>query len=551
MRNLRFLAIFLILALAAAPLLSTTASALVDPSPGAEFVVLVETTSNQVLYAKNENARAYPASLTKIMTALLACEAIEDGVVSASELVTASDNARFDLTEDSSTANIVPGEMMAFRDLIYCALVKSANEACNIIAERISGSVSAFVELMNMRAHELGCTGTRYANTHGMPDEGHYTTAWDAYLIMAEALKHPLFAEVASTKRIEIPATNLNTPRILENTNALLGDSADVKGYTYEYAKNGKTGHTMAAGHCLVSSAVKNDIELIAVVMKAESIEREDGSMNLGHFSDSILLYNWAFESFSYQEIIKQTEVIATLPVAMGSDSDTVSVRPERSISVLLPNDVDAIGAFTREVTLYSEDSGEKLQAPIQVGAVLGEITLSKDGVRYGTIPLVSTGSVELSKSYYMMTQIKETLSSNAVRIVIGILALLLLVYIVLVIRYRVLRMRHRMSVRKARSQRTARETAGYAGNEYYAPQRRQQSRPAPPKEYIDIDNFDEDDYYEGEPVGRTPPPPRTAKSPDAPKPPEEPRSPEAPEPGDDGDGDGKSDRDFYEEFFK
>jgi|GEM_PF-161798 len=497
MRNLRFIPIFLITALLLSTLPTLPAAALVDPSPGAEFVVIVETTSDQVLYERNPRARAYPASLTKIMTVMLACEAINAGEVSASDIVVASENARFDLTEDSSTANIVPGESMAFQDLLYCALVKSANEACNIIAEHVAGSIPAFVQRMNDRARELGCTGTLFANTHGMPDEGHYTTAWDMYLIMEAAIDYPLFVEISGTKKVEIPATNLATPRVLENTNALLGDSDAFRGYSYEYAKGGKTGHTSAAGHCLASYAAKNNIELIAIVMKAETVERDDGTMNYGHFSDSILLYNWAFENFSYQEVIKQTEVIATLPVAMGSDSNTVSLRPERSVSVLLPNDTDALASFDRTIVLYNEATGEQLQAPIQAGEVFGEITLTRENVDVTyTIPLVATGSVNLSKAYYMTTQIKEVLGSGVVRTIVTVLIILAFLYIIIVVRYRVLRMRHRNSVRRAKRERAAREREGYSSNEYYATTTRRERAP--------IDHFDETDYYEGQPIGWT-----------------------------------------------
>ena len=545
MRILRFISLFLLAAILVSPLSGVRASALSDPSPGAEFVVLVETTSNQVLYAKNENARAYPASLTKIMTVMLACESIASGEVSASDMVTASGNIRFDLTDDSSTANIVPGETMSLESLMYCALVKSANEACNIIAEYLSGSVSTFVQRMNDRAQALGCTGTRFANTHGMPDEGHYTTAWDMYLILSEAMQHSLFLDISNTKSIQLLPTNVSTPRILENTNALLGDSEFYKGYAYEYAKGGKTGHTSAAGYCLASNAIKNDIELIAVVMHAQLIERDDGSQNFGHFSDSILLYNWAFENFSYQDIIKQTEIIATLPVEMGSDTDTVSLRPERSLSALLPNDIDPVTSFKREVTLYNEDSGESLMAPINAGAVLGEITLLKDGANYGTLQLVATGDVELSKTYYMISQIKETLSSSLVRNILIFLVLLFLAYIVILIRYRVLRIRHRMSVRKARKERSASESAGYSANEYYS-----QSSTAPRRAAARVDHFDEDDYYENEPIGRT------SYTPPAPQQPLDSEDggqsyDEYPEPDAQEDDGTQADRDFYKDFFK
>lgn len=144
-----------------------------------------------------------------------------------------------------STSNIQAGEEMTLRDLMYCAMLGSANEACNIIAVHISGSLDAFVSLMNERAAELGCTGTHFNNTHGLPDSDHYTTARDFTMITCEAMAHDLFVEISGTVSYTVPATNMSGERRLSNTNGLINpESSTYPGYYYEYARAGKTGHT-------------------------------------------------------------------------------------------------------------------------------------------------------------------------------------------------------------------------------------------------------------------------------------------------------------------
>jgi D-alanyl-D-alanine carboxypeptidase (penicillin-binding protein 5/6) len=416
---------------------------------GANAIVLMDMNDNQVLYSRNADAKVYPASLTKIMTVLLAVEAIEEGRVGLYDTVTAQEDSTFDTTSDGSTANIQPGEIMTLQDLLYCALLASANEACNIIAEYLDGSVQDFIVEMNERAAELGCSHTHFANTHGLPDENHYTTAADMSLIAREAAESSLFMEICNTVSFTVPATNLSDARDLSNTNALINpDSMYSDKYYYEYAAGIKTGYTSDAGYCLVSTASKNDISLLAVVMGASATGEGDATV-YGNFADSIALYNWVFKNFSYREILKTTDQIAELPVSMGS-SDSVVLRPGSSVVALLPNDED-LGSFTIETSIYSEQEGSPLQAPIPAGEVLGEVTVSRNGVVYGTSTLVAGAAVELSRVQYMKTQLETTLQSTVVRVVFWALLVLVIVYILLVIRYRLRVARHKRRVRQAR----------------------------------------------------------------------------------------------------
>lgn len=199
--------------LLAALFLTPQAYALEEPTLDARNALLMDETNGRMLYGKAEKEKAYPASITKIMTALLVLEAVDRGDLSASQPITASYEAANSIDEDSSTAGIEEGEVLTVEQLLYCLLIVSANEAANILAEAVSGSVMDFVALMNQRAAELGCEGTHFTNTNGLPDPDHYTTAWDIYLIAREAMKHDLFMTICGSKSYDVPATNKSDVR--------------------------------------------------------------------------------------------------------------------------------------------------------------------------------------------------------------------------------------------------------------------------------------------------------------------------------------------------
>ncbi len=166
----------------------------------AKAALLVDLESEEVLYEKNAHEHNYPASITKIMTALLVLEAVDAGKLSLDEEVTASQEAFDGLSPDGSTANIKAGETMSVENLLNCMLIVSANESAHILAEAVAGSVQNFVLQMNQRAKELGCTETQFVNPSGLHSDRHYTTAWDIYLITREAMKHDEFMKIVGRK---------------------------------------------------------------------------------------------------------------------------------------------------------------------------------------------------------------------------------------------------------------------------------------------------------------------------------------------------------------
>jgi serine-type D-Ala-D-Ala carboxypeptidase (penicillin-binding protein 5/6) len=473
MKKSKFLAFILIVSILSSNIVSTSALAVSDPAPSSNEVILVDAASGNTVYAKNENNKAYPASLTKVMTVMLAVEAIENGKVALTDNVTAGKDINADLSDDGSTSGIVPGETMTLENLLYCAMLSSANEACNIIAEYIGGDLQTFIGMMNSRAAELGCTGTHFVNAHGLPDENHYTTAGDFAKISLAAISHPLFAKICNTVTRTVPATNVSKERVLQNTNGLINTNSELyPGYLYQYAAGVKTGHTTDAGYCLVSTASKDGVELLCVVLGGKAVDNS-GKAQYTNFLDSISLYNWAFANFSYRDILETTDLVKDIPVKMGKNADFVTVHPETAVKALLPNDEDASN-FEQKITIYSEDKGTDLVAPVQAGTALGEISIERDGVVYGTSKLVACTSIDLSYSQFIKSKIANSLKQPLVIIFILLVIAFFAAYIYLVVRYhrRKRKYQRNLSMRNRAEQRAVVEQARKAPQEK-APQRK------------------------------------------------------------------------------
>ena len=279
--------------------------------------LLIEADTGEILYEKNAHQENYPASLTKIMTALLVFEAIDEGRLSLNDSVTATESALNGLASDGSTANIVAGETMTVEQLLNCMLIVSANETCNILGEYISGSVEAFVARMNERATELGCEHTHFANATGLHNSQHYTTAWDLYLITREAMKHDKFMEICNSKSYTVPATNMTEkPRELHSTNFLISNWR-ARGYVYRDAQGIKTGSTPEAGYCLISSAVRGSRHMLSEVLGAERVTLEGGVTILTRsFSETSRMFDWGFDHFVRRDVLSSADPVQEVPVA-------------------------------------------------------------------------------------------------------------------------------------------------------------------------------------------------------------------------------------------
>lgn len=418
-----------------------------DPDIQAKAALLVDWDTETVLYAKNEHTELYPASLTKIMTALLTLEAVDQGKLALDQELTATASALDGLAADGSTAGIKVGETMTVENYLKCMLIVSANEACDVLAEGVSDSVSAFVAAMNARAAELGCKNTHFVNPNGLHDSQHYTSAWDLYLITREALKYPEFMAVCDMGVAEIPATNLSESRRLRTTNYLLSNWR-AAGYLYPDAHGIKTGSTSEAGHCLVSSATRGSRSLISVVLGAERVVGENGVANVKSFSETSRLFEWGFANFSTQTVLTELDMLADVPVAL-SKIDSVAVHPDREVTLVLPNDVGPED-LERKLTLE-----ENVQAPVSAGQELGSVELSRNGTVYVSVPLVALNDVEASKLLTFWFNVREFFGRTSVRVALIVIGLLILAGVV---------WKLTMGRRRYRYGRPARRTRGYRG---------------------------------------------------------------------------------------
>lgn len=314
-----FLFVFVFTAASALPVSAAELPASFPEAPDItdETGVLMELESGQVLFDKGMDEIRYPASTTKVMTALLILESIED----LNQTVTFTDVILPDLAPGNSTINAQVGETLTVEQCLYAIMLASANEVCTQMAVQIAGSVNGFVAMMNQRAQELGCKNTHFVNANGLPDPNHYTTAYDLALILAEAVKNESFCKIAGAAKYTIPVTN-KTPyeRNLENHNSLLTDGD----YHYDGAIAGKTGHTEAAKNTLVTAAARDDMTLICVVMRSDGDAR---------FTDTISLFDYGFDNFQKYPLYWESTETPSGYVILPSGIDTGNLQTADSVS--------------------------------------------------------------------------------------------------------------------------------------------------------------------------------------------------------------------------
>ncbi len=256
--------------------------------------VVMDADSSIVLYSKEMDKKIYPASTTKILTAILALENLD-----ITQAIVVSKSA-IQIPWDSSSVYLKEGEILTVEDLLYCTLLNSGNDAANVLAEAVSGDISKFVTSMNLKASEIGCTNTHFNNAHGYSDDNHYTTALDMAKIFNYCIQNDKFLEIISTKSYTVNATNkTNENRYLKNTNRLILKKEDsIHSRYYEYCVGGKTGYTDEAGRTLVTYGKKDGKNIIVTIFGASP----NGSVDV-RYTDAITLFDYAFDNFTKHTI--------------------------------------------------------------------------------------------------------------------------------------------------------------------------------------------------------------------------------------------------------
>lgn len=348
----------------------TSLGASSEPTAVAPVVLLMDAGTGKILYEKNARQKMYPASTTKIMTAILALENR-----SLTDTTTVSYNAIFSVPIGYTNANLQLDEILTMEQLLHVLLVPSANDAANVIAEEIAGSVESFATMMNTKAREIGCENTHFVNANGVHNENHYSTAYDLALISRYAMQNESFRKLVSTVRYTLPVTNKydKTDRTFLNTNRLINPKSSQY---YEYATGIKTGYTDAARNCIVAGAKKDNMELICVILGAGS----DTTTSTNKFGDCINLFEYGFEHFEYKTLCKSQDVFKVIKPKNAS-------KNTKQLNVLYENDINALMNVNDSSMNISPDVelDEKMKAPITKGSVIGKISYTIDGINYTT----------------------------------------------------------------------------------------------------------------------------------------------------------------------
>ena len=338
------------------------------PDITAESAILMDAETGAILYGKEANTKRYPASITKVMTALLAVENCN-----MNDIVTFSSEAVNGIEAGSSSAGINVGAKLTVEDTLYALMLVSANEAGAALAEHIGGSTEEFAKMMTERAKELGCTGTHFTNPHGLPDENHYTTAHDIALILKQAMKYDSFRKIASADSYTLKKSDTLTSNLeLWNHAKILRENSE---YYYKYAEGAKTGFTQAALNTLVTYAKKGDTELLCVILKDYGADNS--------YYDTKALFQWGFKNVKKISPLQSFDLNAALSQDKSLDSKKLesymSLNPSfnKDYYILVPVNTDE-KSLTTSFTL--KENSEK--------QILGYINISSGDTVIGTTPV-------------------------------------------------------------------------------------------------------------------------------------------------------------------
>lgn len=330
----------------------------------AKAAILFEVDTGTMVYGYNMDEQLYPASLTKVMTCLVASELCED----LDEVITVPEEVMARVDPSGSSMSLVSGEELTMEQLLYGLMVESANDAAMVIATHLCGSEEAFVRKMNQKAKELGCTQTHFANVHGLHDENHYTTARDMARILLAAIENETFYEFFTTPYIVLPATNKSPEREIITTNYMMSKEV-TEMYHDSRVLGGKTGFTTPAGRCLVTLSQSNGMRFISVVMGAKLVLAEDGysAISYGHFEETKNLINYGYRNFMAAQVLSPNQTLGQFEVAYGTAATQGVVKG--TVDTVVPAESELSNIHYE----YILDEGV-LTAPLEAGTSIGVV---------------------------------------------------------------------------------------------------------------------------------------------------------------------------------
>lgn len=377
--------------------------------------LLMEMKTGRTLYSKNADAKMYPASTTKMMTAIIA---LESGRMT--EIATATYEALQSITLEDSHMGILVGETLSMTDLLNGMLIYSANDAANVIAVQLAGSMDAFVDIMNAKAQELGMTSTHFQNPCGVHNDDHYTTANDLATLARYCMRNETFRSIVAQPSYHIAPTNkYGIDRYLPTTNLFLS-TARSSYYLYKPCNGIKTGTTEAAGHCLVASAQHKDMELLAITLKCDD---EDMKTKAYSYNVARNLFDFGFNNYETKSIISAGNIVTDSRVSEAKDDKRVTLTVDADISALVPNGGDISGSIN-----VITDIPQNLTAPIAKGSVVGTVTYMYNNTALGSANLIASNDVELDMLKHIFFKILKVVTSPLFFIPVIVLIIIALI---------------------------------------------------------------------------------------------------------------------------
>lgn len=385
------------------PLIAPTSAAYALP-PGTEIhaksVYMVNVETGTVVYEKDPTVAVYPASVAKLMTALVAVRNTDD----LQTVVTAYPDVVNDmLGTGAANQNIQPGEKLTMEQLLYLLLIPSACDAANVIAMEVGGSIEKFVAMMNAEAARLGMKNTTYTNAHGLHDDNMVTTAYDNYLLANEILGYKILTDICATPTYTIPATNTCEARNLVTTNYMINPTSS---WYYKRVQGLKTGYTDPAGRNLVSLAEKDGQRYITVVMGCPA-ERLNGYDVHHEFDNTDDLLRWAYTDLEYLLVADKDQPLAEVAVSLCSETDHVMAVPSEAFYAVVPSQ------SADNIIIKPNITADQLEAPIEKGDALGTATVICAGEEIGTIQLVAASTCERNGFLLVVNRIWRVISST------------------------------------------------------------------------------------------------------------------------------------------
>lgn len=380
------------------------------PDTHTTAAILIDQDNGEVLYASNADEKAYPASTTKVMTALVVLEH-----ANLDDVVTVQSSDLELLGEESMMSGLLVDEQISVRNLLACMLIPSGNDAAYVLARYVGGTWQNFITMMNAKAAELGCTGTHFSTPCGLHEDDHYTTARDLARIFEAALQQPTFCEIAGSSEWVLPATNKNVERTLETTDYLIEPSSDA--YMEGVDIVGKTGYTDEAGKCLTIAAEKDGRHLVAVTLGGQN-DAAYGEPTSNFYGMRDLL-EWGFDAWRTCEVVSAGDELGRVGVTLSEDGTSVAAVSTVGVTAFVPA---GVGLSDLDVSV---DLPASLAAPVEEKTPLGEASVSYQGRYLGSVPVATEKAMSWSAVLFAKSWLRDPLHVAATAAVVVALVVL------------------------------------------------------------------------------------------------------------------------------